>query len=128
MFDSLYRRLIKLAEGPRAPYALAAVAYEVLSGQRARREPNPLALAHAIANQPPPDIREAWPEAPPAAAVSPIVIAPPPTAKPANPLAASPDKPTDKANDRTSAAAGAPRPAPLPGLRSLLNSLFGSQN
>ena len=68
------------------------------------------------------------PEAPPAAAVSPIVIAPPPTAKPANPLAASPDKPTDKANDRTSAAAGAPRPAPLPGLRSLLNSLFGSQN
>ena len=27
MFQSLYRRLISLAEGPRAPYALAAVAF-----------------------------------------------------------------------------------------------------
>src|ERR1700761_968889 len=27
MFDKLYRRLITLAEGPRAPYALAAVAF-----------------------------------------------------------------------------------------------------
>ena len=68
------------------------------------------------------------PEAPPAAAVSPLIITPPPTAKPANPIAAAPDKPTDKANDRTNAANSAPQPAPLPGLRSLLNSLFGSQN
>jgi len=30
-------------------YALAAVAFEMLSGTQARREPNPLALAHAIA-------------------------------------------------------------------------------
>jgi serine/threonine-protein kinase len=49
-------------------YALAAVAFEALSGEKARREPNPLALAHAIATQPPPDLRAVWPEAPAAAA------------------------------------------------------------
>lgn len=49
-------------------YALAAVAYEILSGQKARREPNAVALAHAIATQPPPDLRNPWPQAPPAAA------------------------------------------------------------
>ncbi len=45
-------------------YALAAVAFEALSGRKARIEPHPLALAHAIANSPPPDLREAWPQAP----------------------------------------------------------------
>jgi serine/threonine protein kinase len=45
-------------------YALAAVAYESLSGQRARPESNPLALAHAITTQPPPDLRNAWSQAP----------------------------------------------------------------
>ncbi len=51
-------------------YALAAVAFEVLSGRKARLEDNPLALAHAIATHPPPDLRTAWPEAPaPAAAL-----------------------------------------------------------
>jgi serine/threonine protein kinase len=49
-------------------YALAAVAYEALSGVKARLEPNPLALAHAMATQPPPDLRRVWPEAPDAAA------------------------------------------------------------
>jgi eukaryotic-like serine/threonine-protein kinase len=49
-------------------YALAAVAYEVLGGERARQEDNPLALAHAIATQPPPDLRRVWPQAPAAAA------------------------------------------------------------
>lgn len=49
-------------------YALAAVAYEVLSGRRARSEVNPLALAHAIDRRPPPDLRTAWPQAPAAAA------------------------------------------------------------
>jgi serine/threonine protein kinase len=49
-------------------YALAAVAYEALSGQKARREPNPVALAYAMDNKPPPDLREVWPEAPAAAA------------------------------------------------------------
>jgi eukaryotic-like serine/threonine-protein kinase len=49
-------------------YALAAVAYEMLAGEKARPESNPLALAHAIATQPPPDLRRAWPAAPAAAA------------------------------------------------------------
>ena len=49
-------------------YALSAVAFEVLSGRKARGEPNPMALAHAIATQPPPDLRAAWPEASPVAA------------------------------------------------------------
>jgi serine/threonine protein kinase len=49
-------------------YALAAVAFEILSGQRARKEPNPVALAHAVSTQPPPDLRTVWPEAPEGAA------------------------------------------------------------
>ncbi len=49
-------------------YALAAVAYELLSGKKARPEPNPVALAHAISTRPAPDLRTAWPGAPAAAA------------------------------------------------------------
>jgi eukaryotic-like serine/threonine-protein kinase len=49
-------------------YALAAMAYEMLAGEKARPESNPLALAHAIATRPPPDLRSAWPAAPAAAA------------------------------------------------------------
>jgi serine/threonine-protein kinase len=49
-------------------YALAAVAYEALSGVKARNEPNPVALAHAISTQPPPDICAVWPDGPEAAA------------------------------------------------------------
>src|SRR5437588_626300 len=49
-------------------YALAAMAYEMLAGEKARPGSNPLALAHAIATQPPPDLRRAWPAAPAAAA------------------------------------------------------------
>ena len=58
----------QLADRPSTPaidvYALAAVSFEVLSGRRARRAPNAMALAHAIATQPPPDLREVWAGAP----------------------------------------------------------------
>ncbi len=58
----------QLEDAPSKPaidiYALSAVAYEALSGRKAREESNPLALVHAISRQPPPDLREAWPEAP----------------------------------------------------------------
>jgi serine/threonine protein kinase len=61
----------QLDTGPVTPaidiYALAAVAFEMLSGVKAREAPNPLALAHAIATKPPPSLSEAWPAAPPAA-------------------------------------------------------------
>ncbi len=50
----------QLEGAPAAPaidvYALAAVAFEMLSGQKARPETNPVALAHAIATRPPPDL------------------------------------------------------------------------
>jgi serine/threonine-protein kinase len=49
-------------------YGLAAVAYETLSGERAHPESNPLALANAITNQPPPDLADVWPDAPAGAA------------------------------------------------------------
>ena len=62
----------QLEDAPSAPamdiYALAVVALEMLSGARARTETNPVALAHAIATQPLPDLRAAWPQAPPRAA------------------------------------------------------------
>lgn len=45
-------------------YALSAVAYEMFSGTKARPESNPLALAHAIATQPPPDLRDVRPDLP----------------------------------------------------------------
>jgi serine/threonine-protein kinase len=49
-------------------YALAAVCFEALSGRRARDGRTPIEVAHAIASGPPPDLREAWPRAPGAAA------------------------------------------------------------
>ena len=62
----------QLEDHPSAPatdiHALAVVAFEMLSGQKARPESHPMALAHAIATQPPPDLRTAWPAAPASAA------------------------------------------------------------
>jgi len=53
------------ATGPPADvYALAAVAFEALSGDKARPGNTPLEIAHQVVSQPPPDIRQAWPEAP----------------------------------------------------------------
>lgn len=55
--------------GPRTDvYALAAVAYEALAGEKARTGRNPVEVAHEIVNGPPRDLRELWREAPPAAA------------------------------------------------------------
>ena len=55
--------------GPAADiYSLAAVAFEALSGKRAREGTSPLAIAHKAASGPAPDLLEAWPGAPPAAA------------------------------------------------------------
>jgi serine/threonine-protein kinase len=54
--------------GPPADvYALAAVCFEALCGERPRSGRTPLEIAHAIATGPPPDLRERWPSAPPAA-------------------------------------------------------------
>jgi serine/threonine protein kinase len=49
-------------------YALAVVAYEALTGERAREGRTPMEIAHRIATSPPPDLRETMPGAAPAAA------------------------------------------------------------
>ncbi|HKN94313.1 MAG TPA: serine/threonine-protein kinase, partial [Thermoleophilaceae bacterium] len=45
-------------------YALGAVAFELLSGRKARTGNGPIDIAHKAATEPPPDLREAWPDAP----------------------------------------------------------------
>jgi tRNA A-37 threonylcarbamoyl transferase component Bud32 len=45
-------------------YALAAVCYEALTGERARRGRNALEIAHRVATEDPPDLREHLPSAP----------------------------------------------------------------
>ena len=49
-------------------YALALIAVEMLSGERARGEGSIAQIAHKAVNVPAPDIRDAWPEAPEALA------------------------------------------------------------
>jgi len=49
-------------------YALAVVAYEALTGRKARSGRTPVEIAHQVANEPPPDLREVLTSAPPAAA------------------------------------------------------------
>jgi tetratricopeptide (TPR) repeat protein/predicted Ser/Thr protein kinase len=57
-------RLTKAAD----VYALGTVAFELLSGRKARQGRTPMEIAHQIASGPPPNLRELWPDAPPAAA------------------------------------------------------------
>jgi serine/threonine-protein kinase len=65
-------------------YALAAVAFEVLGGRKAQPGGTPLEIAHRIVSEPPPDVREPWPEAPPAlAAALKAGMAPDPAERPA---------------------------------------------
>jgi serine/threonine protein kinase len=51
-------------------YALAAMAYEMFSGEKARRGSTPLEVAHRVTTEQPPDLRRAWPSAPPAMAAT----------------------------------------------------------
>ncbi len=55
--------------GPPADiYALAAVAFEAASGRKARTGTTPIEVAHAVISEQPPDLRDALPQAPGAAA------------------------------------------------------------
>jgi tetratricopeptide (TPR) repeat protein len=55
--------------GPRADvYALAAVCFEALTGERARQGRTPMEIARSIATGPPIDLRSRWPDAPARAA------------------------------------------------------------
>ncbi|MEA2442823.1 MAG: eukaryotic-like serine/threonine-protein kinase [Thermoleophilales bacterium] len=49
-------------------YALATVAYEMLTGRPAYHGGSPVEVAHQVVSGPPPDLRERWPEAPPGTA------------------------------------------------------------
>jgi len=51
-------------------YALAAVAYEMFAGEKARKGSTPLEVAHRVTSEQPPDLRRAWPAAPAAAAAA----------------------------------------------------------
>ena len=53
---------------PTDVYALAAIAFEALSGRRPREGRTPMEIAHSLATEGPPDLRDAWPKAPAAAA------------------------------------------------------------
>jgi eukaryotic-like serine/threonine-protein kinase len=55
--------------GPEADiYSLAAIAYEALSGKKPREGRTPMEIAHRVATEGPPDLRDAWPRAPKSAA------------------------------------------------------------
>ena len=49
-------------------YSLAAIAFEALSGRKPREGRSPMEIAHKIATDGPPDLREAWERAPAKAA------------------------------------------------------------
>src|SRR3954447_11049900 len=64
----------ELFDGERATpaadvYSVAAIAFEMLSGRRARSGGTPAVIAMRAATQPPPGLRELWPEAGPLADV-----------------------------------------------------------
>src|ERR687892_2055754 len=105
-------------------YALAVVAYEALTGKRAREGRTPLELAHRIATEPPPDIRDVMPSASPQAAeVLARAMARDPGERPGSAgelatglsraLEEPPTAPT-RAVPPTAATRAAPRPAPVP--------------
>jgi len=48
-------------------YSLSVVAYEALSGKRARSGRTPMEIAHQVATDGPPDLQEVWSQAPPEA-------------------------------------------------------------
>jgi eukaryotic-like serine/threonine-protein kinase len=49
---------------PTDVYALSTVAFEALAGRKAYTGSTPMEIAHRVATGSPPDLREAWPEAP----------------------------------------------------------------
>jgi eukaryotic-like serine/threonine-protein kinase len=105
-------------------YALAVVAYEALTGERARDGRTPLEIAHRIATGPPPDIRDVMPSASPGAAeILKRAMSRDPRERPASAgelatgLARALDEPPTaptRAVPPTAATRAAPRPAPVP--------------
>jgi hypothetical protein len=112
---------------PSDVYALAAVAYEALSGRKAVEGSTPVEIASRVVNGPPPDLGADWPAAPPAAGeVLRRGMAREPQDRPASagalmaalgdalaPVLDGPTRPTTPLPDRgAGAAAAAPPPSP----------------
>jgi eukaryotic-like serine/threonine-protein kinase len=103
-------------------YALAAVCYETLAGRRPREGKTPVAIAHAIAAGPPPDLRDHWPAASPAVAeILNRGMAREPSERPASAGAlaselarALEDEPRTAVTRRLPRRPAAPTPAPAP--------------
>ena len=102
--------------GPRSDvYALAAVAFEALSGQKARSGKTPVEVAHEVVSGAPPDLEQAWSGATPgAAAALARGMAREPGDRPAS-AGALADELERELRARTGAAAGRTKPtAPMP--------------
>jgi eukaryotic-like serine/threonine-protein kinase len=102
-------------------YALGVVAYEALTGERAREGRTPLELAHRIATSPPPDLRDAMPDASPQAAeVLKRAMARDPRDRPASAgelasgLARALEEPPTAPTRAVPPTRAAPRPVPVP--------------
>jgi eukaryotic-like serine/threonine-protein kinase len=102
-------------------YALAVVAYEALTGERAREGRTPIQIAHRIATEPPPDLRDAMPSASPQAAeVLKRAMARDPRDRPASAgelarrLARALEEPPTAPTRAVPPTRTAPRPAPIP--------------
>ena len=102
-------------------YALAVVAYEALTSQRAREGRTPLEIAHKIATGPPPDVRDVMPSASPQAAdVLKRAMARDPRDRPASAgelatrLARALEEPPTAPTRAVPPTRTAPRPAPVP--------------
>jgi tetratricopeptide (TPR) repeat protein len=98
-------------------YALAVVAYEALTGMRAREGRTPMEVAHRIATSPPPDLRDVMPDASPTAAdVLKQAMARDPAERPgsAGELAARLARPLREPPTVPRSTRAAPAPAPMP--------------
>ena len=102
-------------------YALAVVAYEALTGEKAREGRTPLELAHQIATSPPPDLRETLATASPQAAdILKRAMARDPADRPASAgelatgLARALDEPPTEPTRAAPPTRPAARPAPVP--------------
>src|SRR4051794_18385736 len=114
----------ELFDGERATpaadvYSVAAIAFEMLSGRRARSGGTPAVIAMRAATEPPPDLRELWPEAGPLADVLERGMARDPGQRPESATALV-DAIEDALHDRdlpateVRAVGGPPAPAPAP--------------
>ena len=108
----------ELFDGDRATdaadvYSVAAIAFEMLTGRRAREGGTPAVIALRAATEPPPDVRDVWPEAAALAAASRTGMARDPAERPASATALVDEIAAAlEEDDRARRRRGRARPAP----------------